>query len=106
MTVRRLGNEKCATRCLRRSKCAAHCARRTKAHVAMSSISRKGMFRSSFTMLGLTVLLATACLSGKASESGLALARLEASANKPEVLESDGRFRVEFGEERVVAPRG
>src|SRR4051812_39995173 len=64
------------------------------------------MFRTLFATLGVTILLCTVCGRGTASESASAQAALEATPNTPEVLESDGKLHLEFGEERVVLPRG
>jgi hypothetical protein len=63
------------------------------------------MFRTQITALGLFILLCAVC-SIAAAESSPAEAGLEATRHKPEVLESDGKLRFEFGDERVVLPRG
>src|ERR1700753_3251579 len=63
------------------------------------------MFRSLLNVSGLTFLLWAPCCVAE-GESGTETAKFEAPSHKPEVLETDGQLRVEFGEERVVLPRG
>jgi hypothetical protein len=62
------------------------------------------MYRLLINFSGLTILLLTTCGAAKAV-SAEETAKLEATSRKPEVLETDGKLRCEFGEERVVLPR-
>jgi hypothetical protein len=64
------------------------------------------MMRPPYSALIFAIVLSAACLSGAASERDSAMANVEAVANKPEVIEPDGKLRLEFGEERIVLPRG
>src|SRR3954464_13446628 len=65
-----------------------------------------GMMRPPYSALIFAIVLSAACLSGAASERDSAMANVEAVANKPEVIEPAGKLRLEFGEARIVLPRG
>jgi hypothetical protein len=64
------------------------------------------MIKTPFATLCVTILLCALCSSGAASENAPAQAASEATPHKPEVLETDGKLHLDFGEEHVVLPRG
>ena len=64
------------------------------------------MFKTTFATLCVTILLCAVCSSGAASDSAAAQAPPEATPHKPEVLETDDKLHLDFGDEHVVLPRG
>src|SRR3954469_6667098 len=62
--------------------------------------------RHATVALSAILSLANLTHSAGASEGGPSTAPLEAKQNIPEMIQSDGTLRLNFGEERVVLPRG
>ena len=64
------------------------------------------MIKTTIATICLTIMLCAAYSSDVVAEGASAEAKVEATPHTPEVLESDSKLQLEFGEERVGLPRG
>jgi hypothetical protein len=64
------------------------------------------MFKAFFISSGLTIYFFSTCPGVASADDASTEAKVETTAHEPEVLQSDRKLRFEFGEERVVLPRG